>query len=137
MKDNILDKYAAIHKATSSAGVAAEGDGLDDFGAFGFLRGIRDRAIMLEVRCKDGTAHGFGYAWLSSVRFDPSEGITLQFGADMVKITGRNLNGGSQANVSLFGAILRHRVPWIQEADEPSVIEAGRDQVVIECVTVE
>lgn len=136
MKDSILDKYAATNQA-STAGLAAEADGLDDFGAFGFLRGIRDRAIMLEVRCKDGSAHGFGYAWLNSARFDPSEGITLCFGAASVRIMGRNLNGGDRSEVSLFGAILRHRVPWIQEADEPMVIEAGRDQSIIERVAVE
>jgi hypothetical protein len=32
----------------------------------------------------------------------------------------------------LFAGILRHRVPWIQEADEPTVVEAAKEAVVIE-----
>ena len=39
---------------------------LEDFGAFGWLRGIRDRAIMLEIRHRDGRVPAFGYAWLDA-----------------------------------------------------------------------
>jgi hypothetical protein len=36
----------------------------------------------------------------------------------------------------LFAGILRHRVPWIQEADEPTILEAAKDAVVIEEVKI-
>jgi len=34
--------------------------------------------------------------------------------------------------VRLFSGIVRHRVPWIQEADEPAAMAAGRGAVVVE-----
>jgi hypothetical protein len=104
----------------------------DDLGAFGWLRGVRDRAMMLELRRKDGSVVALAYAWLERAEFDPSHGITLKFGADKVKITGRNLNAEARSNIRLFAGIVRHRVPWIQEADRPAAMEAGKGAVVIE-----
>jgi hypothetical protein len=96
-----------------------EVDDLDDLGTFEFLRGIRDRAVMLELRHRDGRVTRLIYAWLRCADYDPSDGITLNFGGETVKITGRNLNVEVRPNVRLFAGIVRHRVPWIQEADEP------------------
>jgi len=89
----------------------------DDLGAFGWLRGVRDRAIMLELRRKDGRVLAFAYAWLERSELDPSDGITLHFAGRTVRITGRNLNAEVRPNVRLFDGILRHRVPWIRESD--------------------
>ena len=49
-------------------------------------------------------------------------------------IKGRNLGGEARPNIRLFAGILRHRVPWIQEADGAAVMEAAKDIVVIEDV---
>lgn len=106
-----------------------------DLGAFGWLRGVRDRALMLELRRKDGSIVAFPYAWLERAEFDPSDGITLRFGPQKVKITGRNLNADARPNVRLFAGIVRHRVPWIQEADEPATMLAGKGAVVIEDIS--
>ena len=115
MKGNLLHKYTA---ASSAEAETPEQEGKpDDLGVFGYLRGVRDRAIMLELYHKDGTASAYPYAWLSKATINPSEGITLHFGAEKVKITGRHLNADVQPNVRLFQAIVRHRVPWIREAD--------------------
>jgi len=132
MKDSVLHKYTGGKQAPAETTLVDEGDGLDDLGAFGFLRGIRDRAIMLEFRHRDGSVTALGYAWLSKSVFDPSEGITLHFGAETVKISGRNLNSEVRSNLRLYSAIVRHRVPWIQEADEPTALEAPREATVIE-----
>ena len=71
--------------------------------------------------------------WDRSTNSDrASHGITLHFGAETVKISGRNLNFEVRSNLRLFAAIVRHRVPWIQEADEPTALEAPRDATVIE-----
>jgi hypothetical protein len=113
-----------------------EVEAADDFGAFGWLRGVQDRAIMLEIRHKDGCVTAKGYSWLQSAEFDPSSGITLNFSGETVTITGRNLNAESRPNVRLFAGILRHRVPWIQEMDEPAILEAAKNAVVIEDVKV-
>src|ERR1700730_13115313 len=133
MFDDVLKHYAT-KRSEANGHSTDEGDALDDLGSFGWLRGVRDRAIMLEIRHKDGKFSAFGYSWLESAEFDPSDGITLSFSGRTVKITGSNLNAEARPNVRLFAGILRHRVPWIQEADEPTVLEAPRDSVLIEAV---
>lgn len=127
--DKILDKYLTrkpdasngertkgepTHSATNVSG--GEEDAADDLGCFGYLRGVRDRAIMLELRKKDGTIAAFSYAYLERADFDPSEGITLHIMGKRIQIKGQNLNGEARPNIRLFHGITRHRVPWIQEA---------------------
>ena len=43
-----------------------------DLGAFGWLRGVHERAAMLELRRKDGSIVAFAYHWLERAEFDPS-----------------------------------------------------------------
>jgi hypothetical protein len=132
MSDRASDIFG-LKRKDGGAG-SADGEAADDLGAFGWLRGVQDRALMLEIRHKDGRITAKGYSWLQSAEFNPSEGITLNFSGEMIRISGRNLNAEARPNVRLFAGILRHRVPWIQEADEPDVIEAPKDAVVIEAV---
>ena len=106
-----------------------------DYGAFGWLRGSHERAAMLELRKKDGSIIAYPYAWLFPAKFNPSEGITLKFGSEEVKIVGRNLNAEVRQGVRLFAGITRHRVPWIQEADEPAAMAAGKSATVVEAIT--
>lgn len=133
MTDSILQKYTG-RKPLDAEPVngSAEPDGLDDLGAFGLLRGIRDRAIMLEFRRKDGNSLALAYAWLESAACDPSEGITLQFGSRKIRLLGRNLNQAGPNGLGLFTAITRHRVLWIQEADEPALLQSADSATVIE-----
>lgn len=135
MFDDVLNRYSAKRSDTNGHS-EDEGDALDDLGSFGWLRGVRDRAIMLEVRHKDGKISAFGYSWLESAEFDPSDGITLSFSGKTLKVAGSNLNAEARPNVRLFAGILRHRVPWIQEADEPTAMAAPKGAVVIEAVKV-
>lgn len=108
----------------------------DDLGAFGWLRGQRERAVMLELRRRNGNIIGLGYSWLERAEFDPSQGITLYFLGKTVKITGSNLNAETRPNVRLFNGILRHRVPWIQEADQVTAMRAAKDAIIIERIEV-
>ncbi len=80
---------------------------------------------MLELRHKDGSVSAFSYAWLERAEFDPSEGISLHFAGKTVLITGRYLNAEARPNVRLFAGIVRHRVPWIQEAGGPTAMVAA------------
>ncbi len=49
-------------EGTLEATLRAELDAsADDLGSFGWLRGIRDRAIMLELRQKNGNVVAIGY----------------------------------------------------------------------------
>lgn len=136
MSDNLLERYTG--KRTEFGEVSTpESDGLEDYGSFGWLRGIRDRAIMLEIRHKDGKISAFGYALLDSAEFDPSEGIVLRFSGKTVKIVGRNLNGEVRPSIRLFDGIVRHRVPWIQEADGSSTLQVPQKATVIEEVKID
>jgi hypothetical protein len=134
MFEKAVDPFAPRRK--DNGAVSLDGDGVEDLIAFGWLRGVQERAIMLEIRHKDGHITAKGYSWLQSAEFDPSSGITLNFSGETVTIKGRNLGGEVRPNIRLFAGILRHRVPWIQEADGAAVIEAAKDAVVIEEVKV-
>lgn len=107
----------------------------EDLGAFGWLRGVRDRSIMLELRRRDGNVVALGYSWLERVELDRSHGITLRFAGQTVRIAGRNLNSPIRPNIRLLDGLIRHRVPWIQEADEPTSMRAERHATVIEQIT--
>jgi hypothetical protein len=118
-------------------GVAAdqsEADACDDLGAFGWLRGIRDRAVMLELRRKDGSIVAIGYGWLDRIEFDPSEGITLSAAGQKIRIKGRNLNAAVRPSVRLFEGIARHRVTWITEADRSVGLQAGDHETVVDAI---
>jgi hypothetical protein len=134
MIDKVLSRYAKPHSELEVT-PATEPDMPDDLGAFGWLRGVRDRAIMLELRHKDGRVTALGYAWLERADFDPSEGITLRFtGQTTVRIAGSNLNAESRPTVRLFSGIVRHRVPWIQEAGGADAMEAPSGKTVVEVI---
>ena len=131
MSGSLLNKYSTSLRMEPGS-VEIESESLENCGAFGFLRGIHERSLMLELRHKDGNIEGFPYAWLTRASFDPSEGITLRFGAETIKITGRNLNLDVRPNVQLFAGILRHRVSWIQEADQAATLNSGNHDIIIE-----
>jgi len=98
--------------------LANEADEMEDFGAFGWLRGARERAIMLELRKRDGNIVAIGYGWLERAEFDPSVGITLLVPGQRIVIRGRNLNAEVRPNVRLFEGITRQRVSWVREAGQ-------------------
>jgi hypothetical protein len=106
----------------------------EDLVAFGWLRGSRERATMLEIRRRDGSIVALGYAWLERADFDPSEGITLKFTGQTVRLVGRNLNREVRPHLRLFLGLARHRIPWLQEADEPTAMTTPKDATVIEQV---
>lgn len=112
----------------------SEPDACDDLGAFGWLRGIRDRALMLELRRKDGGIVAIGYGWLERVAFDPSEGITLSAAGQKIRIKGRNLNVEVRPAVRLFEGIARHRVPWVRESDRAQSLAADNGVPVVDVI---
>jgi hypothetical protein len=134
MTANLLQKYTSRQAEDSSDNLPAEPESLDDLGAFGWLRGARDRAIMLELRKKDGNVLAVGYAWLERAEYDPSVGITLHVVGKTIHIKGRNLNAELRPNLRLFQGITRHRVPWIQEADQPTMMESQGKGTLVESI---
>jgi hypothetical protein len=133
--DSVLDKFTG-RKPTSTTELADtdESEAVDDLGCFGWLRGARERAVAVELRRKDGSIRAIGYAWIEQMDFDPSDGIVLHCGGRQIRIRGRNLNAEAKPNLRLFQGLARHRVPWIQEADEPAAMGAAKDATVIESV---
>lgn len=133
MSDSLLRKYTGSQLVEERVDLLdTEGEILDDLGVFGWLRGARDKAIMLELRKRDGNVMAVGYAWLERAEFDPSVGITLHVVGKTIRIKGRNLNLELRPNVRLFQGITRHRVPWIQEADGPTMMESQGKGTLVE-----
>lgn len=135
MIDKILDKYNGRDAGTGdNDNEALEESIVDDLGSFGFLRGSRERATMLELRRKDGGILAVAYGYMDKVEFEPSDGITLHLAGQTIRIKGRNLNVEVHPKVRLFEAICRHRVPWLREADEPELLAASEKAAVVESI---
>ena len=67
--------------------------------AFGYLRGMRDRALAIEFRLANGNSEFFPYSWLGPFRYNPSVGLLLRFTGDtltLALIRGSNLNAPVQ-----------------------------------------
>ena len=50
---------------------SADPDEADDRGSFGVLRGAKERAVMLELRKKDGSVLAIPYALIEQISFSP------------------------------------------------------------------
>ncbi len=136
MSDRLLDKYTGRRSTAdeeSDDGFEVDG-GSEDLGAFGWLRGPRERAVMLELRKKDGAIVAVAYGFINRVEFNPSEGITLRSGQEKIIIKGRGLNAEIRPQIRLFQGITRHRVPWIQEADPATLLRAEKNVVIVEAI---
>lgn len=134
MTDRLIDKYTKRSPQGDPASPDPEGDEAENLGCFGWLRGVRDRSLMLELRKKDGHCLAVGYSWLERVEFEPEEGITLHLPGRKVRITGSGLNTEARPTVRLFDGIIRHRVPWIREADRTDLLKSDADAVTVESI---
>jgi hypothetical protein len=133
MSDEILRKYVSRNGGpVIEPDTDTDFEGTEDFSAFGWLRGVRDRAVVLELRKKDGHILAITYSWIERFEFEPSEGITLHAGGQKILIRGRNLNAEVRPNLRLFTGLCRHRVPWVFEADRPTQLKAAQAATVIE-----
>ncbi len=112
----------------------------DECRAFGFLRGIRDRSLCLELRFLNGDRQLFPYSWLGPVKYNPSVGILLKFVGDLiylVLIQGSNLNSMVKNGMTLFDRGLhRQRVIWIREMSEREVQRADEGETLIDHIRV-
>jgi hypothetical protein len=120
-----------LRRNSTPAKVAIEEEDEAARPAFGFLRGVRDRALNIEFRReREGDCFSFPYSWLGPSRFHPSVGLVLLFSGSelfLVTIQGRNLNTLGETGLSLYErGILRHRVTYVRElakADSKSLPE--------------
>jgi hypothetical protein len=109
--------------------------------AFGYLRGLRERAVGVEFRFRDGNSDWHAYSHLSSFRFNPSVGLLLKFTGDVVTlvlIRGSNLDAVvNQSVVNLTDrGFQRHRVLWVREMDEDELLRVGQSGPTIDKIEV-
>jgi hypothetical protein len=108
--------------------------------AFGFLRGIRDRAVNIEFRRdSEGDQFSFPYGWLGPTRHHPSVGIQMLFAGSelyLVTVRGRNLNAVVSGLTLYDRGILRHRVTWVREAAREESRALPDAACVIERITI-
>jgi hypothetical protein len=147
MNDKTIDLHALRGRGTlprpaadSGRGNAAADLNLDEeeCRAFGYLRGMRDRALSIEFRFADGHSLAFPYTWLGTMQYQPSAGLLLKFNGDeitLVLLEGSNLNALVNGSVSLYDrGIQRHRVTWVREMPRHEAAKAGEGDVAIRCI---
>jgi hypothetical protein len=110
---------------------ASGGQGDDELScsAFGFLRGLHERSLALELRLKTGDREAYPYSMLAAVRFNPSVGVLLKFTGDLttlVLIGGSNLDLRVHSGTAdLVEGLERQRVLWVREMDPHELRAAG------------
>jgi hypothetical protein len=108
--------------------------------AFGYLRGIRDRATTLELRFRNGNSMWFPYGWMAPCHYDRSEGILLKFSGDLVYlvlIRGSNLDLPINGHMNLTtGGLQRQRVTWISEMPDEDIKRVGEKAPTIDSIEV-
>ncbi len=139
MNDSILDKFTGQqgrpdefrHRRPLNASPVDDAEP-DDLGTFGWLRGVKERALMLELQRSDGSILAIGYGWLERAEFNPSSGITLHAAGRQVRLRGRNLNAEVRPAVRLFQGLVSHRVPWIRELRRSEEFSDQESMAVVE-----
>lgn len=108
--------------------------------AFGFLRGTRERATMIEFRLRTGNRKALPYSWLGPVDYDPSRGLLLRFVGDqvyLVLVRGWNLAAPVTGGTDLYErGVLRHRVLWVREMSPPALAKVPKDQVAVQDILI-
>lgn len=73
---------------------------------YGFERSPSRRAVMIDLRLKGGEFVSLPYAYMTKIKFNPSESIELYISGNYVKITGRNMH-------EIYSQLCRHKVVFI------------------------
>lgn len=148
MSDDIevLDFARSPHLASLAARLPKEREGgerseEESCPGFGYLRGLRERAIAVEFRFRDGNSDWFSYSHLTGFRFNPSVGLLLKFTGDLVSlvlIRGSNLDAlVNQSMVNLTDrGFQRHRILWVREMDEDELRKVGQGGPTIDRIEV-
>jgi hypothetical protein len=109
--------------------------------AFGYLRGLDARALMVEFRFLDRNSESYPYSNLASCRHNPSVGLLLKFTSDvttLVLIRGSNLDAlveDKAINLTDRG-FQRHRILWVRELDEDEKCSVGNSGPTVDKIEV-
>jgi hypothetical protein len=130
---SMLERYVGRASGSDLPGDPDDGEP-EVLGCFGLLRGVRERAVSLELRRRTGECLAIPYGYIARMEFSPSGGILLCCGAETVRLRGINLNREVRPRVTLFGGLARHAVPWVCEADRAAALAEGKNAVVVESI---
>jgi hypothetical protein len=109
--------------------------------AFGYLRGIKDRALAVEFRLRDGNSEWYSYSLLASWQHNPSAGLLLKFTGDVVTLVlihGSNLGAVlPERGINLTDrGLQRQRITFVREMDDAELRRSGRGEPTIDCIEV-
>ncbi len=137
--DSSADSFFA-ETATRQRSREAEGEEAS-CKAFGFLRGVQDRALAVRFCFRSGNTICLPYTWLGPWEYNPSVGLLVKFTGDavvLVLIRGSNLDaqvGGASVNLTDRG-LQRHRITWVRQMDEDELRRAGEGEPTVDRIDV-
>lgn len=94
---------------------------------FGFDRQENGRALMFELRTRDGRRSALPYSYLTRADFDPDKGIEIYVSNVVVVVKGRDLG-------TIYSYLLQNRLTWMRE--DFSDTDLGEDGVFVESLEV-
>ena len=94
---------------------------------FGFDRQENGRALMFELRTRDGRRSALPYSYVTRADFDPEKGIEIYASNVVVLVKGRALE-------DIFSYFLQNRLMWVRE--DSSGMDIGEDGVFVESLEV-
>ena len=145
--DNPLPLHVDSYADSYVAGTAAKQKGREAEGeeasckAFGYLRGLQDRALAVRFCLRSGNSFCLPYNWLGPWEYNPSVGLLVKFTGDavlLVLIRGSNLDGlvgGAAVNLTDRG-LQRHRIVWVKEMDQDELRRAGEGEPTVDRIDV-
>lgn len=104
-----------------------------------FIRGVRERALALDLRFADGKSDWLPCICLVSWQFYHSLELLLKFTGDVVMlvlIRGSNLGPLVNRSVNLPHGIQRHRIMWVREMDKAEAKKVGESGPTIDKIEV-
>ncbi len=147
MVDDVLDfvkgnpqSESLVNRITRHKEVREESEE-ESCSAYGYLRGLHEKALALEFQFRSGDREVYPYSWLGPWRYNPSAGLLLKYTGDvttLVLITGSNLDAQvNQGGVNLTDrGLQRHRVIWIREMDQEEIQVVGNAGPTIDSIEI-
>jgi hypothetical protein len=94
---------------------------------FGFDAQANGRALMFELRTRDGRSSALPYSYMTRADFDPEKGIEIAVSNVVVLVKGRDLG-------IIYSYLLQNRLTWMRE--DASGTDIGEDGVFVESLEV-
>ncbi len=83
-------------------------DDSDDIRYYGIEPQMTSRALMFELRTKDGRRKAYSYSYMTEADYEPDTGIIINVSDVVITITGRNLD-------EIFNYLVANRLTYVQE----------------------